>query len=220
MQVVAFQPEAPGVVLDGRTEYCEREPLRRTLARHVALRCQHVLQRHHVPGLLDSCRREQGREHVPGISFLVCAHLLEPQSRLDVVAAAEIVPAAPLRRVPGKGRGLALVRIETGEEFAHGGEKIAGGPEPSLRMGELRAAWRRRPAPNLRASRDVGRVPRICLRTSVPPCPRDRSQRVLVLAQAAALRAATSPRTCCRRRPCPAGSRCRTSAGAAPSDRG
>ena len=96
MQVVAFEPETPGAGFRRRAEHREREPLRRALARHVALRRQHVLQRHHVAGLLDAGRREQRREHVPGGRFLRRAHLLEPQSRLDVVAACRNSPSCAI----------------------------------------------------------------------------------------------------------------------------
>ena len=135
VQVMAFEPKAPGAGFRRRAEHREREPLRRALARHVALRRQHVLQRHHVAGLFDAGRRQQHREHVPGGRLLRRAHLLEPQPGLDVVARAEIVPVAPLRRVPrAKLAALRLSSSRPARNFCGvAARRSAAEPRPGLR---------------------------------------------------------------------------------------
>ena len=123
-EMMALKPQAPRAGLRRRAEYRDREALRGTLAGAVALRCQHILQRHHVLRLGDAGGRPHLREQVPCGGLLRCRHLLQPQARLDVTADAEIVPFAPFRPVPSERGGLALVRLKRRNELSRCGQEI------------------------------------------------------------------------------------------------
>ena len=159
--MMPFEAQAPGAGLGRRAEDREREPLRGTLARAVAARRQHVLQRHDVPGLLEAGGGKQRRQQLPGGGLLRRAHLLEPQARLDVAAEAEIVPASPFRPVPRERGGLALVGLEARKELVRGGEEIGGRAQARRRRVRRRlwaaAAMPRRAVPARTTCRRSGR---------------------------------------------------------------
>jgi hypothetical protein len=144
-QVMTFAAQAPGAGFGRRAEHRKREALRRALARAIAGGRQNVLQQHDILRLGDAGGRPDVAEHGPRRLLQRRAHLLEPEPRLDEATNAEIIPAAPLRAVPGKARGLALLRIEAVLKAAHAVEQI-GGRGKAGRIGRGRGPGQRRHA--------------------------------------------------------------------------
>ena len=71
-----------------------------------------------------------GPQEIPGGGLLRGAHLLQSQARLDEVAAAEIIPAAPFRSIPGERRRLPFFRLEARKELPCACEKVGRGAKP------------------------------------------------------------------------------------------
>jgi hypothetical protein len=110
--MVTFEPESPAPALGWRPEHGKREAFGRTLASPVAERCQHILQSHNILRLLETGRRQDCRQQIPGCRLLRSGHLLKPQAGLDEIAAAKVIPSTPFRPVPSKRGSLALAWLK------------------------------------------------------------------------------------------------------------
>src|SRR5215218_8838545 len=81
---MAFETESPCAGFGRCAEHRERKSLGRALPRAVSACREHILQRHHIAGLLDAGGGKQRGEQVPCGRLLCRAHLLEPETGLDV----------------------------------------------------------------------------------------------------------------------------------------